>query len=64
MNFANNLKNIIKNTKITQQEIANKLGTTQQTISRWVQGINEPDLTMLVRLCKILNVSADELLDL
>ena len=43
-------------------QLSEKLGTTQQTVSRWVNGINEPDLSTLIEICKILNETPDSLL--
>ncbi|MBR6736847.1 MAG: helix-turn-helix transcriptional regulator [Clostridia bacterium] len=46
----------------TQSSVANYLGTTQATISRWVCGQNEPDLTILTKLADFFDVSTDYLL--
>lgn len=40
--------------EIKQKELSAALGTTQQTISRWIKGINEPNLTDLIRICILL----------
>ena len=36
---------------MAQSELALKLQTTQQTVSRWLKGINEPDLDTLLKIC-------------
>lgn len=48
--------------KITQEEMATALYVTPQAISRWETGISYPDIIMIPKICKYLNVSADELL--
>lgn len=45
----------------SQTQLADKLGTTHQTISRWEAGWNTPDLTTLAALAGLLEFSLDEL---
>ena len=60
-NFAENLKNLRKAKNLTQTDLAEKLFTSPQTISRWETGDGEPSLDMLTSLAEILDVSADRL---
>lgn len=60
--FSENLTELIVENEFTQKSLANALGTTQQTVSRWRQGINEPDLDMLIRLCYYLKTTPNEIL--
>ena len=62
LQFGNNLKTALSVSVISQKELADKLGTTQQTISRWINGINEPDLATLLNICIILNETPNSLL--
>ncbi len=62
LNFSENLRTALAVHKITQQELANYLGTTQQTVSRWVNGECEPDLTLLLEICLYLDETPNELL--
>ena len=62
LKFAKNLKTAMHEKQITQTELAKKLGTTQQTVSRWLQGINEPDLSTLTLICIYLNETPNDLL--
>ncbi len=62
LNFANNLKAILEATNKTQQELADYLGTTQQTISRWIYGINEPDFATLFKICEFFNETPNTIL--
>lgn len=50
--------------KITQQELAEYVGTTYQTISKWETGITMPDVMVLPVLADYFDVSVDELLGL
>ena len=48
---------------ITQRELAEKLGTTQQLISRWVSGKGVPKTTDLPRIAKALKVPVEQVLE-
>lgn len=64
MKFKENLKLALQNNGLSQAQLAEKLGTTQQTVSRWINGVNEPDLSTLLIICKILNETPNSLLGL
>ena len=49
---------------MTQKQLAEKLGISSARLSNWELGTNRPDVDMLAKLCTILNVSANALLDL
>lgn len=51
-----------KNKKLTQQELADKLGVTDRAISNWENGRRLPDYSLLKSLSKELDVSLNELL--
>ena len=51
-----------KEKKMTQIDLANKLGITDRAISKWENGRGMPDLSLLIPLCEILDVSINELL--
>ncbi len=48
---------------ISQKELAGLIGVSNSRISNWEQGINRPDADILAELCRALNVSPSELLD-
>ncbi len=48
---------------LSQKELAELLGISNSRISNWEQGINRPDADILADLCRALNVSPSELLD-
>ncbi len=51
-----------KRKKITQSELAEKLGITDRAISNWENGKNMPDLSLFKPLCEILDITINELL--
>jgi transcriptional regulator with XRE-family HTH domain len=51
-----------KSKKITQEELAEKLGVNNRTISRWKNGNNMPDVSIYKPLCDELNITINELL--
>ena len=60
----NRLRELRKLNNLTQTQLAEKLKTTQDTISLWELGKSYPDIEYVVLLCQIFNVSADYLLGL
>lgn len=51
-----------KNKKMTQSELAEKLGVSDKTIGNWENGRNMPDLSLFKPLCNELNISINDLL--
>lgn len=49
---------------LNQKELAGRIGVSNSRVSNWEQGINRPDADTIVLLCRALEVSADELLDM
>ena len=47
---------------MTQRELAEALGLSNRTISKWECGDGLPDLANILPLCELLGVTADELL--
>ena len=62
LKFPENLREALFVHKMTQQDLANHLGTTQQTVSRWLKGVNEPDFKTLLDICLYLGESPNSLL--
>lgn len=62
MTFSDRLRDLMKRNDYTQAYLADRLNTSQQTISRWVNGKFQPDLNQLVELSVVFNVSVDYLL--
>jgi transcriptional regulator with XRE-family HTH domain len=56
------LKELRLKHKLTQAELANRVGVTYQAVSRWEKGMNTPNLDTLLALKNIYGISVDELL--
>lgn len=61
MKLNENIKNFRTFRRITQQELADMLGKSKSVISNWERGENSPDLEICERLCRIFNVTPNEL---
>ena len=59
--FSQQLKKLRKATNTTQDDLASQLFVTRQAISKWESGDSTPDLTNLIKLTDIFNVSLDTL---
>ena len=60
MNF-NNLKLLRKKYGYTQEQIAEKLGVSRQTVAKWERGECLPDIENVIALSDIYEVTIDEL---
>ena len=56
------LAEAIKNSDLSQSEIARRLGVAHQQVSRYVCGKQLPALDTLANLCVILDLDANEIL--
>lgn len=54
--------NCRKEKGLTQEQLAEKLGVTSKSISRWENGKTMPDYSLLKDLCNELNINVNELL--
>lgn len=59
--FGENLKNERKLCGMTQQELAKKMGISQQQLSQWECNKFEPTVSSIVALAKALDTSYDDL---
>ncbi len=50
-----------KEQNLTQKQLAEKLKVSDKSISKWENGVDEPNLMMLSNICKELNISLKEL---
>ena len=57
--FAENLKILREENKMSQADLAKQLGVTQQCVSEWELNKTEPTLTYLCLLADIFNLSLD-----
>lgn len=51
-----------KKSKLTQEQLAEKLGISDRAVSKWERGLNLPDASLMIELCNILDISINELL--
>lgn len=65
MNRLNLPENIIRfrhEKRLTQEELADFMGVTKASVSKWEKGINTPDLLLLPQLATFFDVTVDELI--
>lgn len=62
MNFADKLKQIRKDRKLSQEDLAELLDVSRQAVSKWEQGVGYPEVEKLLLLADTLNVSLDSLM--
>lgn len=60
--FGENLKRLRLEKNLTQEKLADFLGVSFQSISKWERGDTYPDITMLPEIASFFKVSIDELL--
>lgn len=61
--IGNFLKELRKENKLTQEQLAEKFNISNRTVSRWENGNNMPDLSILVELADFYNVDVREIID-
>lgn len=62
MELSEKLKRGRKNKELTQQQVAEQLHVSRKTISGWENGRTYPDISTVVKLCDLYQVSLDDLL--
>lgn len=62
--ISENLKREIETSGKSKTEIAKAIGVSKPTVSQYVSGRIQPTLATLARLCKFLDCSADDILNL
>ena len=61
MEFNNKLYELRKQKGFSQEELANRLNVSRQTVSKWEVGESTPDMEKLVAISDLFEVSLDEL---
>lgn len=62
MAFSENLQYIRSHAGITQEQLAEQLDVSRQSVSKWESGASFPEMDTLLRLCDLYEVSLDTLL--
>ena len=62
MSFGKVLRELRKNANMTQEQLAQKLAISPQAISRWETDFAMPDISLIVPIAEIFEVSTDVLL--
>lgn len=57
------IKKVRKDNNLTQKEFADKYGVTYQAVSKWENGKNLPDITLLKQISKDFNININDLLE-
>ena len=61
MKFGDNLRKIRKNKKMSQEQLAEKVNVTRQSVSKWENGESYPEMNNILELCKIFNCKINDL---
>ncbi|MGI6028732.1 MAG: helix-turn-helix domain-containing protein [Candidatus Heteroscillospira sp.] len=62
MAFGENLQYLRKEADMTQEELAERLGVSRQTVSKWEQGGSYPEMEKLMQMCGLFDSSMDVLM--
>ena len=62
MNLGERLFELRKTKNLTQDEVAEKLNVTRQTVSKWETNQSTPDFDKILPLCELYEISTEELL--
>ena len=63
MKFADNLKRVRKSRKISQEELAEKVGVSRQSVSKWETSEAYPEMNNILELCKIFKCNISDLVN-
>lgn len=63
MNIGRKIKLLRQKRDLTQKQVAERLCVSPQAISKWENGANAPDISLIPRIASLFGVSIDELFD-
>ncbi len=63
MKFGDNLKNLRKSKKLSQEELAEKMKVSRQSVSKWETGDAYPEMNNILELCKIFHCRINDLVN-
>ena len=62
LNIGDNLRRLRREQNMTQEALAEKLGTSFQSVSRWENGTTYPDIEFLPAIARIFGTTVDGLI--
>ena len=62
MSLGERLLELRKSKHLSQEEVADKLNVSRQTISKWETDSSTPDFDKIIPICELFEISTDELL--
>ena len=62
MDFGKQIRQIRKDAKLTQEQMAAKLNVSRQAVSNWENNKNPPDLEMIITISRVFGLSLDQLM--
>ena len=62
MKRLNRLKVVMAEKDLSNTWLSEKLGVSQATVSKWMTNFSQPNLEMLIKISKVLNVDVNELI--
>ena len=63
MNLADNLKKIRKDNNLSQEQLAEQLGVSRQSVSKWESNQAYPEMDKVLQLCQLFSLNIDDLLN-
>ena len=63
MKFGENLQKLRKEKGISQEQLAEQLGVTRQSVSKWESGASYPEMDKIVALCNMFHCDMDVLIN-
>ena len=63
LNIGENIRNYRRNADMTQEQLAELLGVSYQSVSRWENGTTYPDLELIPMLAQVFSVTIDDLMN-
>lgn len=61
LTIGENIRNYRRKQDLTQEEFAERLGVSYQSVSRWENGATYPDIELLPAISKLFGITVDEL---
>lgn len=63
MKFGDNLRSLRKSKNISQEQLAEKVGVSRQSVSKWETGESYPEMYNILELCKIFHCKINDLVN-